>query len=107
MQDRRVVARNQREAAMHALVVHVSIEPGRAEESRAQLEANVVPRVKETPGVVGGYWSRSPDGEHGFSMVLFENEETARTAAENLPNLPRPDFVTFDEVEVCEVVAHI
>ena len=92
---------------MHALVVHVSIEPGHDEEGKAQLETNVVPRVKDTPGVVGGYWTQSADGEHGLSLVLFENEQAAKAGAEMAQNTPRPDFVTFDKVEVCEVVAQI
>ncbi len=92
---------------MHALLVTVSIEPGRGEEALAQLEGNVIPRVKETPGVLSGYWTRSSDGQHGSSMVLFESEEAARAAADNIPNLPRPDFITFDSVEVSEVVAHV
>ena len=92
---------------MHALVVTVSIEPGRSEEAQAQLEANVVPRVKETPGVVSGYWTRSSDGQHGSSIILFENEEAARAAADAIPNFPRPDFITFDSVEVREVVAQV
>ena len=92
---------------MHALVVQVRIEPGHDEEGRAQLETSVVPRVKQAPGVVAGYWSQSPEGDHGYSMVIFENEETAKAAAEMAQSVPRPDFVTFDKVEVCEVVAQI
>jgi hypothetical protein len=91
---------------MHALMVHVSIQPGHDEESRAELKANVVPRAKEAPGVVAGHWTRSPDGEHGVAMVLFESEETAQAGADMARSGPRPDFVTFDKVEVCEVVAH-
>lgn len=92
---------------MHAILVTVSIEPGNAEEAQAQLETDVLPRVKETPGVVSGYWTRSADGEHGLSMVIFESEETARALADNIPNIPRPDFITFDNIEVREVVAHV
>ena len=92
---------------MHALVVSVSIEPGHDEEAQAQLESNVVPVVKQSPGVISGYWMRSSDGQHGSSVVLFENEEAARAAAEAIPNAPRPDFVTFDSVEVREVVAEV
>jgi hypothetical protein len=91
---------------MHALVVNVSIQPGHDKEAQAELETNVVPRVKEAPGVVGGYWTRSPDGEHGTSMLLFESEAMAQAGADMARNGPRPDFVTFDKVEVCEVVAH-
>jgi len=92
---------------VHALLVTVSIEPGRGEEAQAELETNVVPRVKETPGVVSGYWMRSTDGQHGSSVILGENEEAARAAAEAIPNAPRPDFITFDSIEVREVVAQV
>ncbi|MDP9299492.1 MAG: hypothetical protein M3P43_01115 [Actinomycetota bacterium] len=92
---------------MHALVVHVSLEPGHDEEGRTELETNVVPRVKQAPRVVAGYWAQSADGEHGYSMILFESEETAQTGADMARNGPRPDFVSFDKVEVCEVVAQI
>ena len=92
---------------MHALVVNVSLEPGHDEEGRTELETNVVPRVKQAPGVVAGYWAQSADGEHGYSMILFESEETARAGADMARNGPRPDFVSFDMVEVCEVVAQI
>jgi hypothetical protein len=91
---------------MHALVVNVSIQPGHSEEAQAELETNVVPRVKEAPGVVAAYWASSPDGAHGTSMVLFESEATAKAGADMARNGPRPDFVTFDKLEVCEVVAH-
>ena len=90
---------------MHALFVTVSIQPGHGDEAQAQLETNVVPRVKETPGAMAGYWlGPTPDG-HGTSIVLYEDEAAARAAAAALPNAPRPDFVTFDKVEVREVVA--
>jgi hypothetical protein len=90
---------------MHALVVHVSLEQGHREEGRKELETRVVPAVKQAPGVVAGYWSESPEGDHGYSMVFFESEAAAQAGAEMARNGPRPDFITFDKVEVCEVVA--
>jgi len=91
---------------MHALLVSVTIKPGHDEEAQAQLETVVVPRVRETPGVIAGYWTRSTDAAHGASMVVFESEGSARAAAEQAQNMPRPDFITFDSIEVREVVAH-
>jgi len=91
---------------MHAIIASVTIEPGHDEEAQAQLENNVLPMVKQAPGAVSGYWMRSDDGQHGSSVVLFENEEAARAGADMIPNTPRPDFVTFDSIEVREVVAH-
>jgi len=92
---------------VHAVLVTVSIEPGHAEEAQAHLETNVIPRIKEAPGLVSGFWTRSVDGEHGSATVAVENEETARAAAETIPNAPRPDSITFDSVEVREVVGQV
>ena len=90
---------------MHALVVTVTVQPSDGEEAQAQLDNVVVPMVKQLPWIVSGYWLAPVEG-HGLSVVLFENEENARAAADRAPNAPRPDFVTFDTIEVREVVAH-
>ncbi len=92
---------------MHAVIVTATIEPGHAQEVQAQLEATVLPRVKETPGLVTGYWTRSDDGQRGLSVVLFESEQAARAAAELPRSMPPRDFVTIDSVEVREVIAEI
>ena len=92
---------------MHAILLSVTIEPGHDQDAQAQLEGVVVPRVREAPGVIAGYWTRSADGTHGTSMVIFGSEESARAGAEQAQNMPRPDFITFDSVEVREVVAQL
>ncbi len=86
---------------MHAVVVRVSI--GDVEQAEAALREQVVPRVAEAPGFTAGYWTRSE--QNGLSMIVFESEETARGAAERIPDTV-PDAVTLDSVEVREVVAH-
>jgi hypothetical protein len=91
---------------MHAVLVNVSMPPDRAGEGVEHLRANVVPAVKQAPGVVGGYWVSAAEDGKGRSVLLFENEESARAAADFLPNAPRPDFVRIDKVDVREVVAH-
>ncbi len=63
---------------MYAILVSVNIGSGHGEEAQAQLENNVLPMVKEIPGAVSGYWTRSADGTKGSSMVLFENEAAAK-----------------------------
>ena len=90
---------------MHAVVVTVTLQPGREKESADQLNATVIPRVKEAPGLVAGYWAQL-SGAHGSSMVIFETEEAARAAAEMVPS-GVPDFVKLDSVEVGEVVGQI
>ena len=91
---------------MHAVVASASIDPGRANEAQEHLQSNVIPRVKQVPGVVSGYWTRSSDGEHGTAMVVFETEDAARAAAEQVPNMA-PEYVHFDSIEVREVVAQL
>jgi hypothetical protein len=86
---------------MHAVVVSVTI--GDPEAATAQLRERVVPQVSQTPGFVAGYWVRLPGGQ-GRSIVVFESEEAAQASAERARAMG--DFVTFDSVEVGEVVAH-
>lgn len=88
---------------MHAVVVNVSISD--FEGGRKMLEEDVVPRVKQAPGFVAGYWTRSEDNS-GLSMMVFESEDAARGAAEFIrTQSPPSDAVTLENVEVREVVA--
>jgi hypothetical protein len=87
---------------MHAVVVKVSIKD--AEAAQQALEGQVVPRVKQAPGFVAGYWTRSDDRSNGQGMIVFESEDAARAAADQLrANVPDP--VTLESAEVREVVA--
>jgi hypothetical protein len=89
---------------MHAVVVRVSV--GDFEKARQALHAEVVPRASQLPGFVAGYWTRPSEGNDGLSMLVFESEDAARSAAERLRSVPPPETVTIDTVEVREVVAH-
>jgi hypothetical protein len=91
---------------MHAVVVKVNIgDPSTAEQG---LRDQVIPRVSSAPGFVSGYWTRSDDGHNGLSMLVFESEESARSAAQMIqgPEAMRPETVTLDSVEVREVVGN-
>jgi hypothetical protein len=88
---------------MHAVLVKVSIDD--VEGSQKELRESVVPRVSQLPGFVAGYWTRSDDGSNGRSMLVFESEEAARTAADRVRGSV-PQGVTFESAEVREVVAH-
>jgi len=89
---------------MHAVVVNVTV--GDRETAEQALRDEVVPRVSQLPGFVAGYWTRPTDGaNNGMSMIIFESEEGARTAAERVRQAP-PPTVSVDGVEVREVVAH-
>jgi hypothetical protein len=72
---------------------------------RRSLREAVVPRVSQLQGFVAGYWTRSEDGSNGRSMNVFESEQDARTAAEQV-GASVPERVTFESAEVREVVAN-
>jgi hypothetical protein len=91
---------------MHAVVGQVSVQPGREDEAQEFLNANILPRVKQAPGVIAGYWLAPQDGR-GFAITLYESEEAARGAAEMAEKSPRPDYVTLDSVDVREVIAQV
>ena len=85
---------------MHAVVVRVRVDD--VEAAEAALREQVVPRVSQAPGFVAGYWTRKDNG--GLSMIIFESEEAAQQASEQVrANVPPP--VTLEDVEVREVVA--
>ena len=46
---------------MHAVIVSVTIND--AEEATTYLRNEIVPRVKQAPGFVAGYWARIADGD--------------------------------------------
>ena len=91
---------------MHALVITVNVEHGREDEGIEFVQTNVLPGMKQVPGLVSGYWLASKEGE-GLTVLLFEDQQTAEAAAAALPNVPTADFATLGAVDVREVVAYI
>jgi hypothetical protein len=84
---------------MHAVIVSVTIND--AEAATANLRSEIVPRVKEAPGFVAGYWVRL-DGQ-GRGTIVFESEDAARAVADQVSQGPS-EGVTFDSIDVGEVV---
>jgi hypothetical protein len=87
---------------MHAVMVRVTIND--EAQARKALDEEVVPRVRQAQGLVAGYWVRL-GGDQGRSIIVFESEEAAQAAAENVRGMTF-EFVTLDSVDVHEVVAH-
>jgi len=85
---------------MHAVVVRVKLS---GQPDPTGLREQVVPRVKQLPGFVAGYWTGLDD--EGLSMVVFESEENAKAASEQVPSMI-PQDVTLQSNDVREVVAH-
>jgi hypothetical protein len=90
-----------KEASMHAVVLNVTVT--NADAAAAALRDQVVPQVSRTPGFVAVYWVRL-DARRGTAVVLFESDDAARSAAAEAQ--PPGDLMTFDSVEVGEVLAN-
>jgi hypothetical protein len=91
---------------MHALLVELEIDADRAEEAIAFLNNVAVPMIKQGAGFAGGTWMRSLDGAHTRSLILYEDEEAARAAADRARQGPPPGAPTrFVSAEVFEVMA--
>jgi hypothetical protein len=87
---------------MHAVVVRSTLH--NAEEARNFLRNQGIPRISQAPGFVSGHWVRL-DESNGTSMIVFESEDAARGGAEMLKSNPPPgELVTFNSIEVGEVV---
>lgn len=93
---------------MYALFVAAQIDPGRDEEEGVRfLKEDVLPLMKDIPGLVGGYWLATKDSE-SLAVVLFDNEDAARQMAEvGLRQAPPHPGATLGEIEVREVIAHV
>jgi hypothetical protein len=86
---------------MYAVVVNVTLSDPEA--ALKELQEEVVPRAKQAPGFVTGYWTRKDNT--GLSMVVFESEEQARAMSEHMPTMV-PEHVSLQGVEIREVAAH-
>ena len=88
---------------MFAVVMRVELpEGGTIEEGRKQLEAEVIPRLKQAPGFVAAYFLSPPEGREGLSFAVFDSKQAATAVAENMQP-PAP--VKLLHVEVREVAA--
>jgi hypothetical protein len=89
---------------MHAVVTRVTVSDG--EPATKYLREEIVPRVKQAPGLVAAYWVRLEGGDEGTSVVVFDSEDAARGAAEQIQSgVGDNPGVTLDSVTVGEVVA--
>lgn len=90
---------------MHAMVVTVDIDPGRADEAVKSLHEITIPTAKSQEGFVRGVWIQSTDRSNGRGIVLFDTEEHARAAAALAEQGPPPGApVTIQSIEMFEVM---
>jgi len=92
---------------MHGVMVQVKVEEGREDEARTLLREVVVPTAKQLDGFAGGTWLRALQGGAGRSVLLFESEDAARAAVDQIraQGPPQGAPVTMESVEAYEVLA--
>lgn len=64
-----------------------------------------MPQVSQAPGFVAGYWVRLESGDGGRAVMVFDSEDVARAASEQITAAPG-DATTIESIDVGEVVAH-
>ena len=89
---------------MHAVLVSVRIEPGRADDAEKLLKEQTVPRASSFDGFVKGYWARSADGTRGRGTLILESEAAAKAAVDQIQTPPGSP-TTIESIEVFEVIA--
>ena len=94
---------------MHAVVVRAAISD--PEGSRKSLHEDVIPRVTNAEGFVGGYWLAPGADGKGMSVMVFDSENAAQTAHEAIQQRIQSGeqltpFAKMESSEVREVVAN-
>jgi len=90
---------------MFAVVVQERGEAERVRGSRDHVEANVVPQVRNAPGIVSATFT-TDEGGRTLNLFLFQTEDSAQMAVEWIRGAPRPPFMRLETVELREVLAH-
>ena len=89
---------------MHAVVTRSTIHD--FEQAAKALAEEGIPRISQAPGFVGAHFVRL-DESNGTAMLVFESEEAAQAAAEQIKtNPPAGSAVTITSIQIGEVVAH-
>lgn len=89
---------------MYAVVVRETGQREAIEGSAELLEANLLPRVRQAPGIVSASFMSDGDGAT-LNVLVFESEEAAQAALELTRNSPRPGFLELQSADLYRVLA--
>jgi hypothetical protein len=91
--------------AMYAVVVRERGQAGQINTSGQHVQANVLPRARQAPGILSGFWMTDMAGAT-LNVLVFESEDAARSALEPVRTASRPPSIQVESAEVYEVLAH-
>ncbi len=93
---------------MHGNVIEVVVDAS-VDPERKGLQEIVLPRVRQLPGIVAGYWFEPVEGK-GLSFTIFESEEAAQGALEAMGlkagSSPAPG-VTVERVQTRAIIGQV
>jgi len=93
---------------MHGLVVQLEIDEAQADRAIEFLTKVAIPMIQQGAGFVGGTWMRSLDGARTCSLMLYEDEPSAKAAADRAGQGPPPGApIRFVSADVFQVMAQI
>jgi hypothetical protein len=90
---------------MYAVVVRERGQTDQINTSGQHVEANVLPRARQAPGIVSGFWMTDMEGAT-LNVMVFESEDAARSALEPVRTATRPPSMQVESADVYEVLAH-
>ena len=90
---------------MYAGVVRERGQADQINTSGQHVQANVLPRARQAPGIVSGFWMTDMAGAT-LNVMVFESEDAARSALEPVRTAPRPPSMQVEGADVYEVLAH-
>jgi hypothetical protein len=96
---------SEQEKAMYAVVVRERGQADQINTSGQYVQANVLPRARQAPGIVSGFWMTDMAGAT-LNVMVFESEDAARSALEPVRTAPRPPSMQVEGADVYEVLAH-
>ena len=95
---------------MHAVFLEVDTNGADMDAARANLEQNVVPRLRER-GAVAAYWLGEVSKGRRVAFMIFEDEAAAKQQASEVTvgetPVGAPPGIKIRTVQVTEVVANL
>ena len=92
---------------MYANFIEVAVDSS-VDPERNGLHEGIIPRVRQLPGFVTGYWLEPIVGK-GMSVVFYDDEASARGAVDTMSlkvgESPTPG-ITIERIETREVIGH-
>ena len=93
---------------MYALFGESELDTSRSQEAEAMLKNGLAPQLKQVPGFVSATWGMSADGTKGRSLIIFETEEAARAAMDNVADrVPADAPVKITSITPMEIIHQV